>query len=183
MPHSWSTTHRFLGRPESDTEVLFCYRVTHSSVISYCFRQLLKPWMSPLCALDCCISSFCFKIEHSLWVFLDTVAVHLKCACKFKTPVWCCVKVLQLEVPISLGFVPACRPKKQCSPSTIVFNVSYGRKSTTQWQTKAVLQPPRWKQQTNLCMCMNAKSILNFKHCTNHNFKNLIKKVSLSENH
>lgn len=50
-PYSWSTTHRFLGRPGSDTEVLFCLGA-RSSMISYCFCSPLKTGMSPFCVSD-----------------------------------------------------------------------------------------------------------------------------------
>ncbi len=120
----------------------FCFVTErHSSMISYCFRQLLKTGMSPLCAPDC-ISWYCshFKWEHSLLVFMDR---KFRCMPEMFMQIWIKIavqwdaKILLHVVPISCwGSVQACRALKQCSPLTILFNVSYGRKTTAQRQNK-----------------------------------------------
>lgn len=85
-PHSWSTTHRFLGRPGSDTEVLFCYRVTLISDIILFPPALENRDVTFVCTwlLYCYILLGLLKLSfHCEAFWMGDLAVCLKCSCKW----------------------------------------------------------------------------------------------------
>lgn len=87
--HSWSTTHRFLGRPGSDTEVLFCF-VTEPHTHPWYHIVSASSWKQA-CHL-CVHLTFVLVLivrAYNLSIHCESsgkgeLAVCPKCTCKYK---------------------------------------------------------------------------------------------------